>query len=140
MVPRAYTATFRHLRRVVRDGTCLALFAGGCVACNQTKSVEAPGARAHVARSVFGTTADKTGNRFTRTSRDGGEVQVVSYGAAITSIRVPDRNGSVGDVVLGFDALDGYLGTNPYFGAIVGRYANRIAKGRFTLDGTEYRL
>jgi aldose 1-epimerase len=120
---------------------CLALAAAGCVACSQTRSAEAPGVRARVERSAFGATADgKTVNRFTLTSRAGGEVTVISYGATITSIRVPDRTGRRADVVHGFDTIDGYLGSEPYFGAIVGRYANRIAKGRFTLDGAEYRL
>jgi aldose 1-epimerase len=68
------------------------------------------------------------------------EVRVINYGAIITSIRVPDRNGKLGDVVLGYDSLDGYV-TNPaYLGALVGRYANRIGKAQFTLDGKTYTL
>ena len=64
----------------------------------------------------------------------------MTYGGIIVSLRVPDRAGNLGDVVLGYESLAGYL-TNPsYFGAIIGRYANRIAKGRFTLDGTTYKL
>jgi aldose 1-epimerase len=68
------------------------------------------------------------------------EVRTMSYGATIVSLRVPDRNGQSDDVVLGFDTLDGYLAPEPYFGAVVGRYGNRIAKGQFTLDGTTYHL
>ena len=64
----------------------------------------------------------------------------MTYGAIITAIRTPDRNGGSADVVLGFDSLGGYLGGSPYFGAIVGRYANRIAGGQFTLDGVAYHL
>jgi aldose 1-epimerase len=64
----------------------------------------------------------------------------MSLGATIVSLRVPDRAGLPEDVVLGFDAIQGYLGDEPYFGAIVGRYGNRIAKGRFTLDGQTYQL
>jgi aldose 1-epimerase len=64
----------------------------------------------------------------------------MSHGAAIVSLRVPDRAGNLDDIVLGFDSLEGYLGHTHYFGAIVGRYANRIARGRFELDGSRYRL
>ena len=67
-------------------------------------------------------------------------VKVATYGATVVSIEVPDRDGKVGEVTLGFDSLDGYLGEHPYFGATVGRVANRIAKGAFTLDGQAYSL
>jgi len=77
---------------------------------------------------------------FTLTNAHGMEVRAISYGAAVCSIRVPDRDGRLDDVVLGHDTLDAYINRSQYFGAIVGRFANRIAKGRFTLDGTTYRL
>jgi aldose 1-epimerase len=77
---------------------------------------------------------------YTLTNANGVEVRTIPYGAIIVSIRVPDRTGKVDDVVLGFDQLDGYLGTSPYFGAVVGRYANRIANGRFSVDGKDYTL
>jgi aldose 1-epimerase len=67
-------------------------------------------------------------------------VKIMTYGGIITELDVPDRDGKPGDVVLGFDTLDGYLAGHPYFGAVIGRVANRIAKGRFTLDGREYSL
>ncbi|AMV37073.1 aldose epimerase family protein [Planctomyces sp. SH-PL62] len=67
-------------------------------------------------------------------------VKVATYGATIVSIEAPDRDGKVDDVTLGFDTLEGYLGEHPYFGATVGRVANRIAKGKFTLDGEDYTL
>ena len=70
----------------------------------------------------------------------GASMHVITYGAIITSLRTADRNGRIDDIVLGFDDLEGYLKDSPYFGAIVGRYANRIAKGRFTLDGRTYQL
>ena len=70
----------------------------------------------------------------------GMEVRAITYGAIITSIKVPDRTGQLGDVALGFNSLDGYLKGHPFFGAIVGRYGNRIGGARFTLDGTEYPL
>jgi aldose 1-epimerase len=66
--------------------------------------------------------------------------RIMTHGAILTELHVPDRHGASADVVLGFDRLDGYLAEHPYFGATVGRVANRIAHGRFTLDGVEYRL
>jgi aldose 1-epimerase len=67
-------------------------------------------------------------------------VKVMTYGAIVTELHVPDRQGRPADVVLGFDTLEGYLAEHPYFGAIVGRVANRIARGKFTLDGHDYTL
>ena len=67
-------------------------------------------------------------------------VKVSEYGAAVTELWVPDRQGNSADIVLGFDSLQGYLGKNPYFGCTAGRYANRIAKGTFILDGNSYLL
>jgi aldose 1-epimerase len=67
-------------------------------------------------------------------------VKVMTYGAIITEIDAPDRNGHDGDLTLGFDTLEGYLGKHPYFGATVGRVANRIAKGKFSLNGQDYSL
>src|ERR1700690_1146143 len=70
----------------------------------------------------------------------GSTAKIISYGATLTELWVPDRSGKLGDVVLGFDNLKGYVGKHPWFGATVGRVANRIAKGKFTLDGKEYSL
>ena len=70
----------------------------------------------------------------------GTEVRVLTYGCVITSLRVPDRSGALADVVLGYDTLEGYLKLNPYFGAVVGRCANRVAGGQFTLRGRTYQL
>jgi aldose 1-epimerase len=94
-----------------------------------------------VARAIFGTTRDgQTVEVFTLKNAAGIEVSAITYGGIITSIKTPDRNGAIADIVLGFDALDGYLGDHPYFGAIIGRYANRIANARFTLDAIDFRL
>ena len=68
------------------------------------------------------------------------EVSIATWGAAVTSLRVPDRNGAIADIVLGFDSLEPYTKENPFFGVVVGRYANRIGQGRFTLDHKEYKL
>ncbi len=78
---------------------------------------------------------------YTLANSRGMEVGVITYGAIVTSMKVPDAKGRIVDVALGFDTLEGYiLGPDPYFGAIVGRYGNRIAKGRFSLGGVEYKL
>ena len=70
----------------------------------------------------------------------GFEVTIITYGGAIVSLKVPDRNGVFGDIVLGFETLEEYVNNPLYFGALVGRYANRIARGRFSLNGLEYQL
>jgi len=93
-----------------------------------------------VQRSAFGRLEDgRTVDRIVLRS-DVLDVAVLTYGATVQSVLVPDRDGRADDVVLGFDDLSGYLDSHPYFGATVGRYANRIARGRFSLDGTEHRL
>lgn len=79
-------------------------------------------------------------NLYTLRNSKGVEVSITNYGARVVSLKVADPSGKFDDVVLGFDSLDGYLQDNPYFGAIVGRYGNRIAKGAFTLDGAKYTL
>src|SRR3954464_7468742 len=89
---------------------------------------------------TFGTVAGQTVQLFTLKNAKGIEVQVTNYGGIITSIKTPDRAGRLADIVLGYDSLAGYLRDSPYFGAIVGRYANRIARGKFTLDGKTYTL
>jgi aldose 1-epimerase len=77
---------------------------------------------------------------FTLTNAAGMTVRILDFGGIITEIHVPDRDGVFADVALGFDTLDPYLGDSPYFGALIGRYGNRIAGGRFTLDGQDYAL
>lgn len=67
-------------------------------------------------------------------------VSIMNYGGVVTRIMVPDRDGIIGDVVLGYNNLEGYLKQSPYFGALIGRYGNRIDKGKFTLDGETYEL
>jgi aldose 1-epimerase len=92
-------------------------------------------------KSAFGKTKDgQPVDLYTLTNAAGMEVAITNYGGVVVSIKTPDRNGKFADVVLGFDNFDGYLNNTPFFGALVGRYGNRIAKARFTLDGHEYRL
>jgi aldose 1-epimerase len=93
-----------------------------------------------VVREAFGTTAEGRVDRFTLTNGQGMRVRILTYGGIIQTIEVPDRRGRTANVALGFDNLTDYVERNPYFGCITGRYANRIALGRFTLDGATYPL
>jgi aldose 1-epimerase len=99
------------------------------------------GQEMQVKSELFGRLADGTPvDIYTLVNKAGIEARIMTYGAILVSLKLPDRNGNFADVNLGFDTLEGYLGTHPYFGAIIGRYGNRIAKARFTLDGVEYHL
>jgi aldose 1-epimerase len=80
------------------------------------------------------------GFTYTLSNRDGCEVSITNYGGAVTSLKTPDRDGNFGEIVLGFETLDEYVRNPRYFGALIGRHANRIARGRFSLDGIEYQL
>jgi aldose 1-epimerase len=114
--------------------------AAGCSAPPPSTPPPTTPAEPVVKREAFGSVAGSPIERFTLTNKNGVEVRAITYGGIITSIKTPDRAGAMGDIVLGFDSLDGYLAGHPFFGAIVGRYGNRIAKGRFTIDGQEYKL
>ena len=114
-------------------------------ACANTDAQKSPLAsvaeKGTVSKSAFGKTpAGEFVDLYTRTTAAGIEVKAITFGGIITSIRVPDRTGTFDDVALGFNALEPYLRNPPYLGAIIGRYANRIAQGRFTLDGRTYTL
>jgi aldose 1-epimerase len=89
----------------------------------------------------FGKLKDgQTVHQYTLTNKNGAVAKVMTYGATLTELHVPDRDGKLGDVVLGFDNLAAYEKGHPFFGSTVGRVANRIANGKFTLDGEEYQL
>jgi len=91
-------------------------------------------------KTYFGTTAGAEVYLYTLRNDLGYNVSITTYGGAITSLWAPDRNGSFGDIVLGFGALEDYVSNPRYFGALIGRHANRIAQGRFALNGVEYQL
>ena len=96
---------------------------------------------AKISKSNFGKLPDGTPvEQYTLTNSKGAFCKIITYGGIVTELHVPDKNGKLGDVVLGFDNLDQYLKGHPYFGAITGRFANRIAKAKFTLDGKTYSL
>ena len=111
----------------------MALFSSGVDA-------EAVPSRKGLERMDFGKTADGTPVELFVLSNGKITVKVTNYGGIVTSILAPDRDGKLEDVALGFDTLDSYLAGHPHFGAITGRFANRIAKGEFTLDGKTYKL
>jgi|SRR5271166_2756364 len=93
-----------------------------------------------VEKVPFGRAGDRDVELYVLTNANGMVAKVMTYGATLTELEAPDRNAKLGDVVLGFDSLAGYLAKEPFFGATVGRVGNRIAKGRFTLDGKAYQL
>jgi aldose 1-epimerase len=121
------------------DKFFLVLVAVGCLL---SLSVRVPGdAKPQILKQPFGKIAEqKAVDLFTLTNASGVEAKIMTYGGTVVSLKVPDRTGKMGDVVLGHDVLEGYLKNNPYFGSIIGRYGNRIAKGRFTLGGSVYTL
>jgi len=94
-----------------------------------------------ITQEHFGKTQDQRPvELYTLRNRKGCEVKIMTYGGIVVSLKVPDKQGKLGDVVLGYDHLEGYLKKNPCFGALVGRYGNRIARGKFSLDGVNYSL
>ena len=101
----------------------------------------APASADSITRRPFGTTkSGQAVSLYTLTNARGASVKITNYGGIVQSILVPDRRGRLGDVVLGFDSIPRYEKDSPYFGALIGRYGNRIAKGRFALDGNTYKL
>jgi len=121
----------------------LAMSSGaGTVAASQaTPSAGAtPAAAAGITSEPFGDVEGQGVDLYTLTNANGMEVKIMTYGGIVQSIRVPDRDGQLANVALGFATLEEYVAGNPYFGCIVGRYGNRIARGTFSLDGTTYRL
>jgi aldose 1-epimerase len=94
-----------------------------------------------ISKAAFGTLPDGTSvDLYTMVNANGMEVRATNYGGIITALLVPDASGKLGDVALGYNSLDGYLKSSPYFGAIVGRYGNRIGKARFKIDDQTYKL
>jgi len=95
-----------------------------------------------IVKSEFGKTKEGTAiEKYTLKNKNGVELNVITYGGRITSLKVPNKNGELENVVLGHDTIEGYLrADNPFFGALIGRFGNRIANGKFTLNGEEYNL
>ncbi|MBL7756685.1 MAG: galactose-1-epimerase, partial [Chitinophagaceae bacterium] len=124
--------------------TALALIASLALAACQDaddKKTEKNVAVSSITDSVYGIHNTDTIKRYTLTNPSGMQVSILNYGGTITDIVTPDKNGHKGNVVLSFSSLDGYLQKgNPYFGALIGRYGNRIANAAFTLEGKTYQL
>jgi aldose 1-epimerase len=109
----------------------MVVYVGGCMEAGKMSIKTEP----------FGQTPDEQAvDLVTMTNPNGIEARIMTFGGIIVSIKTPDRNGKLADIVLGFDDLSGYTKEHPYFGAIIGRYGNRIGAGKFTLDGVEYKL
>lgn len=94
-----------------------------------------------ITKSFYGKTKDnKKVDLYSFKNENGMQVDIINYGGIITSLKVPDKNGETKDIVLGYNKLEDYINENPYFGSIIGRYGNRIAKGKFNLNGNQYTL
>jgi aldose 1-epimerase len=117
--------------------------AGGLLAIAMIPDIglSAPTAKPAITAATFGALPDgRAVEIYTLRNRRGMEARIMTYGGVVTSLRTADRHGEFADVVLGYDSLDGYLKDSPYFGALIGRYGNRIAHGRFSLERKEYSL
>ena len=113
-----------------------AVLAGTLAGCSSTSKIPE-----QIGRKPFGQTQEGTPvYLYTLRNSQGAEAKISNYGGLVVSLKVPDKNGKLGDVVLGYDKLADYIKETPYFGALIGRYGNRIARGKFTLDGKEYTL
>ena len=94
-----------------------------------------------ITKSFYGKTKDnKKVDLYSFKNENGMQVDIINYGGIITSLKVPDKNSNIEDIVLGYNKLEDYINENPYFGSIIGRYGNRIAKGKFNLNGNQYTL
>jgi aldose 1-epimerase len=119
----------------------LLMAAAFAAACNNNSSTETKATMFSISEKPFGSFDSAAVTEYTITNPSGMQVSILNYGGTVTKIISKDKNGKDGDVILGYDSLSGYLQKgNPYFGCLVGRYANRIANGKFTVDGKEYTL
>lgn len=127
------------MKAIQRSAYSLALLAAmGVVACSTPKSEQSVPSTTTAA--PFGRVDDTPVHLYTLTNAHGLVARITNYGAIVTELHVPDKDGRLADVVLGFENLDGYVKGHPYFGAIVGRMANRIMNAGFTLEGRSYPL
>lgn len=117
-----------------------------CISCNDNKQSAASAESHHtkngsITEKPFGLVNGEAVVEYTLTNASGMQAGIINYGGTVTQLITPDKTGKMGDVVLGYDSLSGFLQkANPYFGALIGRYGNRIAAGKFNLDGTTYTL
>jgi aldose 1-epimerase len=128
-----------HMNKIIRliTVTSLGLLAAGLTGCTTMSNTP----KGTITAADFGKTPDgQAVELYTLRNSKGMEATIMNYGGIVTSLKTPDKHGKFADVVLGYDHLDGYLKSTPYFGALIGRYGNRIANGKFSLDGVEYKL
>jgi len=126
----------------MRKGLVILIAASILFGCKlMPKKEEKENIKPMTGKTLYGMIGADSVFQYTLTNKSGMVVKILNYGGTVTDIITPDKNGKMGDVVLGYDSLEGYLQTgNPYFGCLVGRYGNRIANAKFTLDGKEYTL
>jgi len=130
------------MNQTIKILTSLGLLAACLTGCDTMSNTP----KGTITKTDFGKTPDGTPvELYTLHNSRGMEAKIMTYGGIVTSLQTPDKHGKFADVVLGFDSLDGYVSDSyikncPYFGALIGRYANRIAKGKFSLDGVTYQL
>jgi aldose 1-epimerase len=115
----------------------IAAIALSCAGNHENKEADK---KMNLKKNLYGETDGKKVFQYTLTNENGMKVKILNYGGIVTHLFVPDKDGHLADVVLGYDSLQGYIDKTPYFGAIIGRYGNRIAGGKFSLDGQEYSL
>ncbi len=136
-----------HFKRVIL-AACIAM---SCAQATYAETAAAPAvkkaelslaaAQLSIAEALFGKLpGGEEARLYTLTNANGLVVKVTNYGGVITSIYAPDKTGKMGDIVLGFDNVEGYVKNTSFFGAVIGRYGNRIGKGQFSLDGKQYQL
>lgn len=135
------------MKRIATNASLVTLFTFLIFACHafagNPGAVSAKECKKHmeISKQSFGKTpGGQAVDLYTLNNGRGMIAKITTFGGIVTELWVPDRHGKAGDVVLGFDKLDGYLAKPPYFGALIGRYGNRIAKGTFTLNGKTYKL
>jgi aldose 1-epimerase len=127
--------------KIVASVLVFVLWGVACSMEEQEPRQVAQNPESRIVKDAFGTMPDGTAvDIYTLTNANGCEAKITNYGGIVVSLKVPDRDGHLSDVVLGFDAFEPYLGAHPHFGALIGRYGNRIGKAKFTLDGVDYEL
>jgi aldose 1-epimerase len=131
---------FRHAAVAIGLAMLLGVVPGTPSLAGSAGAAGAHGGRPTITSAPWGAVGGQPVDLYTLTNGQGMTVRITNYGGIIQSIDVPDRRGRTADVALGFDNLDDYVTSSPYFGCITGRYANRIANGRFALDGVAYQL
>ncbi len=126
-------------KHLIKTMFIVAIAMASCKSEKKEEKIEEPVQA--ISSESFGFTEDSTEvKKFTLTNKNGLNMEVITYGAIITSLETPDKDGKLDDIVLGYDNLQGYINNNPYFGAIVGRYGNRIAEAKFSIDDSVYTL